>query len=170
MPLDFNIPLIGDIPTRKDILRVIKWALNGLTFGQSTTYMIQAVNDYVDPNDTQLPKFGVLGDPEFITVVGPGAKKDRVLRISIIGYTGKIPDNNDDLFLDAEDIADAIVNQLTSRALQNMVACKFSITSISLLIEPVGLDTTTLAFITIIPTIEFLDDRAEQIEEFDVRQ
>ena len=120
---------------RRTILTKIKDALDGLDV-TDLPLKISAINTFFDPiqREHDFPLFSVVSEPETIIVSLGGTRKDRTMRVAIMGFAfSKSPD---DIFLDGEDIADEIVQALTLQANVDTFrdaftgGCGFSITEI----------------------------------------
>ena len=76
---------------------------------------ISAITTPFDPLDREddFPLFGIVSEPETIITSLSGVRKDRTMRVAMIGFMfGSL----EELFLDGEDVADEIVQALTLQA------------------------------------------------------
>lgn len=141
---------------RRDILVNIKNFLDGISIGGAS---LVAVNNYFDPmdNELELPKVAVIPAGETIIVGLFGEKKDRTMRVDIMGYA--VVDDDNDIFLDGEDVVEAIIARLTSNEVASQLCgLGFSITDIGPLYAEKSDLRENLAFISIPLNVIFLDD------------
>lgn len=147
---------------RKLILTTIKDELDDKPVtGLALT--IRATNTFFDPDlrIADFPLFSVVSEPENIIVSLNGTKKDRTLRVAIIGYGTAPPD---EVFLDGEDIAEEVVQILTSaasaavfRAAAIESGCGFSITNIGPVIVEQFEFNLNFVYMSIPCTVEYID-------------
>lgn len=147
---------------RKLILITIKDELEG-TEVTGLPLVIKATNTFFDPDLRigDFPLFSVVSEPENIEVSLNGTKKDRTLRIAIQGFNTAPPD---EVFLAGEDIAEEVIQKLTSptsvavfRAAAIDSGCGFSITSIGPVIVEQFEFNLEFVYMSIPCTVEFID-------------
>jgi len=119
---------------RRIILTTLQTAINQLAV-TGLPLTITAITTPFDPlqREADFPLFGIVSEPETITVSLSGVRKDRTMRVAMIGFAlapvGEV-------FLDGEDIADEIVQALTSQTNVNLFhdaftgGCGFSVVDI----------------------------------------
>lgn len=147
---------------RKLILTTIKDELEG-TEVTDLAFVIKATNTFFDPDLRigDFPLFSVVSEPENIIVSLNGTKKDRTLRIAIQGFNTAPPD---EVFLNGEDIAEEVIQKLTSaasaavfRAAAISGGCGFSITAIGPVIVEQFEFNLEFVYMSIPCTVEFID-------------
>lgn len=147
---------------RKLILTTLKDELDGKPV-TDLPLIISATNTFFDPDlrVADFPLFSVVSEPENIVVSLNGTKKDRTLRVAIMGYNTA---PSDEVFLDGEDVAEEVVQILTStasaavfRAAALDSGCGFSITNIGPVIVEQFEFNLLFVYMSIPCTVEFID-------------
>ncbi len=147
---------------RRLVLTTIQGALDG-TVVSGLPLTIKATNTLFDPDQriNDFPLFSVVSEPENILVSLMGTKLDRTLRVAIQGF-GTAPPA--EIFLDGEDIAEQVVQTLSSDASVALFhaaaiasGCGFSITDIGPVIVEQFEFNLAFVYMSIPCTVQFID-------------
>ncbi len=146
---------------RRTILTTLQTTIDGLKVA-GLPLTISAVTTPFDPieREDDFPLFGIVSEPEIIKVSLSGVRKDRTMRVSMMGFAFAPVT---ELFLDGEDIADEIVQALTSQANVDIFqaaftgGCGFSVTEIGPVVVEQFEFKSKYVFMSVPCSIEYID-------------
>ncbi len=146
---------------RRTILTKLQTAIDQLVV-TGLPLKITAITTPFDPlqRETDFPLFGIVSEPETVTVGLGGVTKDRTIRIAIIGFAVA---PSDEIFLDGEDIADEIVQALTLQANVTLFSdaftpgCGFSVIEIGPVVVEQFEFNTAYIYMSVPCTIQYID-------------
>jgi len=146
---------------RRIIILALKDAIDQLAV-TGLPLTITAITTPFDPlqREDDFPLFGIVSEPETVLVSLSGVRKDRTMRISMIGFALAPAD---EIFLDGEDIADEIVQALTIQANVDIFqaaftgGCGFSVIDIGPVVVEQFEFNTAYIFMSIPCTIQYID-------------
>jgi hypothetical protein len=154
------------MPKRKDIIRTIITAINGLEIIiDGDVHKLAVYDTLFDPTrESHLPCVYVVSAPESIGIDLSGTQMDRILELDIDGYTNchgeEFADAGDtsSVFDSVENTIEAIIQKLTSPTWIENIACAFSITKIGPVVAEHSGPEHPYGMIRIHLTVEYLDE------------
>jgi len=146
---------------RRTILTKLKDAIDGLAV-TGLPLTINAITTPFDPvqRKADFPLFGIVSEPETILVSLSGVRKDRTMRVAIIGFALAPPI---EVFLNGEDIADEVVQALTLQANVDIFqsaftgGCGFSVVEIGPVVVEQFEFNTSFIYMSIPCSITYID-------------
>ncbi len=133
--------------TRREILDFYKNLINGLVVNNKP---VRAHTTIVLPTDADSHTFSVLAQQESIALGLYSEMMSRTIQIVISGFV-----HGSDLFVEAEDVVEAIVNKVTDK--NNYVTCAFGPASLLVTVEASEL-VDFVAHVQIRLTVEFVTE------------
>lgn len=146
---------------RRTIITTVKDAIDQLVV-TGLPLTITAITTPFDPlqREADFPLFGIVSEPETVTVSLSGVRKDRTMRLAIIGFAfAPVVE----IFLDGEDVVDEIVQALTSQANVDIFqaaftgGCGFSITEIGPIVVEQFEFNTSYVYMSVPCSVQYID-------------
>lgn len=146
---------------RRIIIETLQIAIDNLAV-TDLPLTITAITTSFDPlqREADFPLFGIISEPETITISLSGVRKDRALRVAMIGFA-LAP--TDEVFLDGEDIVDEIIQALTSQANVDIFkaaftgGCGFSVTEIGPVVVEQFEFNSSFIYMSVPCSIQYID-------------